>query len=139
MFSYFPGSKRPGSVGIRKRWENKIMEDVEKFGIKNWRKDTKSRDKWRQLINQNVRINPVHMNIKNILMDYKEHAHKRRSEESDAKRGIIRRKVTEILNKDINNYYTCPNCGRCFKPQGITGHVKSCAKIWCKKHKITLK
>ncbi|CAF2924283.1 unnamed protein product [Rotaria sp. Silwood2] len=139
MFSYFSGSKRPGNVGIRKRWEDKIIEDLEKFGIKNWRKDTRLRDKWRQLINQNVGINPAHVDIKNILLDYKKRTQKRRSQESAAKRGIIQRKVAEILNKDNNNYYTCPKCGSRFKPQGITGHVKSCAKLWCKKHKITLK
>jgi hypothetical protein len=138
MFSYVSIDKRPGNVGIRKRWETKILEDVEKFDIKNWRRETKDRGKWRQLINQHVQVTPVHSNIKNILWKYKEHAEKR-SQELMASHGIVQRKVTEILVKDSHNYYTCPNCNKQFKPQGITGHVKACAKEWCKKKKIKLK
>jgi isochorismate hydrolase len=67
---------------------------------------------------------------------YKERADKRRSEESTAESGFVQEKVTEILIKDLNNYYTCANSNRRFKPQEITGHVKSCVKNWCKKHKI---
>ncbi len=139
MFSYFPAIKRPTNVGIRKRWENKIMEDIEKCGIKNWRRNTKYRDKWRKLINQNVQVNPVHLNINNIITKYKEDANKRRSQESTVKHSLEQPKVTEILVKESNNLYTCPKCSRCFKSQGITGHVKACAKEWCKRHKIKLK
>ena len=44
MFSYFPNEKRPGNVGIRKRWEVKITNDLEKCNVKNWRRETKDRD-----------------------------------------------------------------------------------------------
>jgi hypothetical protein len=52
---------------------------------------------------------------------------------------LYQRKVTEILVKDLRNLYTCPNCNKQVKPQGITGHVKACAKEWRKKKKIKLK
>jgi len=60
-------------------------------------------------------------------------------QESRANHGIVQRKVTEILVKDSHNYYTCPNCNKQFKLQGIIGHVKACAKEWCKKKKVKLK
>jgi uncharacterized C2H2 Zn-finger protein len=139
MFSYYPSSKRPGNVGIRKRWKNKILQDIENFGIKSWRRNTMDRDSWRQLINQQVQVTPVHANIESIVRKYKEHADERRSQESKLKRGVVRQKVTEILVKDSSNYYKCPTCNKRFKPQEITGHVKSCATDWCKKHMIELK
>ena len=46
MFSYFPNEKRPGSVRIRKRWEVKITNGLEKCSMKNWRRETKDRDLW---------------------------------------------------------------------------------------------
>ena len=46
MFSYFPNEKRPGNVRIRKRWEVKIANDLEKCNMKNWRRETKDRDIW---------------------------------------------------------------------------------------------
>jgi hypothetical protein len=136
MFSYFSDRKRPGNVGIRKRWEDKILEDIEKVGARNWRRVTRDRDRWRYLINQCAQVIPVHPNINDIVKKYKEHADNRRVQESKAKRGIVQQKVTAILVKGSNGYYICPNCDRRFKPQGITGHVKACAKVWCKKHNI---
>jgi hypothetical protein len=64
MFSYFLSSKRPGNVGIRKRLENKILENVENFRVKSWSRDTTDRDEWRQLINQHGQVTLVHSNIK---------------------------------------------------------------------------
>ena len=46
MFSYFPNEKRPGNVRIRKRWEVKITNDLEKCNVKNWKRETKDRDLW---------------------------------------------------------------------------------------------
>jgi uncharacterized protein with PIN domain len=109
------------------------------FGNKNLRRDTRNRNKWKQLINQQLQVTCVQSNIKNIVMTYKVQADKTRSQESKVKRGMVQEKVTEILIKDSHNYYTCPNCNRLFKPQGITGHVKSCARDWYNKHKIKFK
>ncbi len=45
-------------------------------------------------------------------------------------------KVTDILPRNPSGGYGCPQCKKEFKPQGITNHVKSCAKEWCKKNGI---
>jgi hypothetical protein len=47
---------------------------------------------------------------------------------------IIRLKppiVTILIPKNANSEYTCPKCKLDYKGQGITGHVKACAKHWC--------
>ena len=58
MFSYLPDEKRPSNAGIRKRWEAKIMDDLAKFDIRNWRRETHDRDKWREIINRRVQSHP---------------------------------------------------------------------------------
>ena len=138
MFSCFPDIKRPGNVGIRKRWEDKIMEDLSVFNIKNWRRDTKNRDTWREMINKDVKTTAVTHSVKETLRKYKEEAAKRRSDEVKTSHGRLPRKVTEVIKKETNNNYKCPNCHKHFKPQGITGHVRSCAKDWCRKNNIML-
>ncbi|CAF1351176.1 unnamed protein product [Rotaria magnacalcarata] len=138
MFSYFPGEKRPTNTGIRKRWENKIMDDIEKFDIKNWRKDTKDKDRWREIINRHVTMNPVPSNIKSIIQEFKDLSKKRRAEELAISHGKPQRKATEVLVKDCHNRYDCPNCKKKFKPQGTTGHIRVCATHWCKKNNIKI-
>jgi hypothetical protein len=54
MFSYFPDSRRPRNAGIHKRWEDKIMDDIGKCNISNWRRGTLNKDQWRALINRQV-------------------------------------------------------------------------------------
>jgi hypothetical protein len=136
MYSYFPDSKRPRNVGVRKRWEDKIMEDLEKFNVKNWRRQVNDRDSWRESINTKVQTTRVNPKIKQIIRDYKEKADKRRSDEKKAAQRKAPRKVTEVLVKDENNLYTCPNCKKKFKPQGVTRHVRACATNWCKKNNV---
>ncbi|CAF1056778.1 unnamed protein product [Didymodactylos carnosus] len=96
MFSYFPDWKRPRNIGIRKRWETKVMDDIEKSGIKNWRRDIREKDKWREIINIQVKTIPPQTKLKDIVHKYKERAENRRLEETT---GIKQRKVTEILVK----------------------------------------
>ncbi|CAF2121924.1 unnamed protein product [Rotaria magnacalcarata] len=140
MFSYFPDSKRPRNGGVRKRWEDKIMDDIGKFHIKNWRRDILNKDQWRALINKDVHMRPIHSNIKGIVHEYKDRAQKRRANVVVTVNGEMtvktRVKVTEVLAKNQHNDYACPKCHRTFKPQGITNHVKSCAKEWCQKNGI---
>jgi hypothetical protein len=45
MFSYYANVKRPRNSGIKKRWEDKIEDDLNKCQIYNWRRDTLVRDK----------------------------------------------------------------------------------------------
>ncbi|CAF1092674.1 unnamed protein product [Didymodactylos carnosus] len=86
--------------------------------------------------NIQVKTTPPQTKLKDIVHKYKERAENRRLEETT---GIKQRKVTEILVKKRNGNYKCPRCSRQFKPQGITGHVKSCAKKWCVQNKVKMK
>lgn len=45
MFSYYPNVKRPRNSGIKKRWADKINDDLAKCQIHNWRRDTLLREK----------------------------------------------------------------------------------------------
>lgn len=45
MFSYFHDEKRPHGIGIRKRWEDKVMLDIDTLQIRNWRSLTQDRDR----------------------------------------------------------------------------------------------
>ena len=137
-FSYFPREKRSRNVEIRKRWEDKIQNDIETLTITNWRRQTLNRDQWQELINRNTHSRPVNQNIKNIIYEYKDRATERRAKESAVAQGATQRKVTEVLTKNANNKYECPGCRKCFKPHGISKHVKaySDAKSWRKKNRI---
>jgi hypothetical protein len=96
------------------------------------------RDFWREVINRHVIIRPVNTRLKEIIFEYKQDAVKRRNEQLAAAHGVVKRKVTEVLLRSVNNEYKCPGCGKMYKPQGITNHVKACpnAKGWCKKNKV---
>ena len=83
-----------------------------------------------------VRIRPVNSKIKDIVYGFKQQAVKRRNYDLAVAHGVVKRKVIEVLSKAANNKYKCPGCGKQFKPQGITGHVKACAKSWCKNDNI---
>jgi hypothetical protein len=137
MFSYFHNEKRPNNMGRFKRWEDKILKDIEDLQIYNWRRLTHDRTKWRELINKNVFTKPVASNIKDIVYEYKQKAAQRRRIGFAAFNGSVKYKVTEVLVKQ-NNRFTCPGCKFNYKPQGITNHVRSCvdAKAWCIQNKI---
>jgi hypothetical protein len=45
MFSYYSNVKRPRNGGIKKRWEDKIDDDLNKCQIHNWRRDVLIREK----------------------------------------------------------------------------------------------
>jgi hypothetical protein len=47
-------------------------------------------------------------------------------------------KVSNILPRNSCGNYICPGCKKQYKPQGITNHVKSCDKEWCKKNGINV-
>ena len=99
----------------------------------------------RETINAKVKITPANPKIKQIVQDCKKRTEERRSNEKKADQSKAPRKVVEVLvknsnnnNNNNNNMYTCSNCKKKFKPQGITGHVRSCAKAWCKKNNIEM-
>ncbi|CAF4870100.1 unnamed protein product [Rotaria sp. Silwood1] len=93
---------RPRSIGIRKRWEDTVMLDIEALQIRNWRSLTQDRDRWRTAINRNVQTKAVHNNIKEIVFQYKQRAVKRKAKEraeaqgvgSDALQGLLTEQTT---------------------------------------------
>ena len=116
-----------------------LTEDLEKLNIRNWRRETLDKDKWRGTINRFVHSNDPSSNIPEVVQQYKQKADKRRA----ASNVPLPPKITEVLIKkglkNTDGTYTCPNSKctrRTFKSQGITRHVKACAPEWCKKHKI---
>ena len=142
MFSYFPQAVRPRNIGARKRWEDKISDDLEAFNIRNWRRETMDKNTWRGTINRYAHSNTPSSNLPTIVEQYKRRADQRRANAN----APAPPKVTEVLTaqglKNNDGTYTCPNikCTRkTFKPQGITGHVKSCAADWCKNNNIPIK
>ena len=107
MYSYFPDSKRPRNVASQKRWEDKIIEDLEKFNVKNWRRQVNGRDSWYESINPKVQTTRVNPKLKQIVRDYREKADKKRSDEKKADQGEAPPEVTEILVKDGNTSSFC--------------------------------
>jgi hypothetical protein len=122
----------PRNAGVRKRWEDKILDDLDQCHIRNWRRETLDRDKWREKINKNAQAKPPTTNITEIIQQFKQRAQDRRTV---AKNGPLR-KVTEVLVRTANNEYKCPKCKKSYKPQEITNHVKYCAMEWCKQNGI---
>ena len=49
-------------------------------------------------------------------------------------------RIIDFLEKNNRNGYMCANqdCGRLLKPQGVTSHVKACAKLWLKKQGVVV-
>ena len=131
MFSYYANSKRPGNTGTFKRWEDRIQDDLEKMNIHNWRRETLDRDSWRKTINLCTQVKPPMPDILKIIQQVKQRAVQRRATTLSPPA-----KITELLCRNINNTYTCPNCKKQFKPQGITNHTRSCAKKWCQQHGV---
>jgi predicted RNA-binding Zn-ribbon protein involved in translation (DUF1610 family) len=46
-------------------------------------------------------------------------------------------RVTQVLPRNSNNTYTCPECQGQFQPQGISNHIKFRAPE-CRKNRILL-
>ncbi|CAF1236155.1 unnamed protein product [Rotaria magnacalcarata] len=45
VFSYFTRANKPRNMGTQKRWLDKIAEDLEKFNIRNWQRETLDKNK----------------------------------------------------------------------------------------------
>ena len=84
------------------------MDDMDRLGIRNWRRDTRDREKWRGLINRHVTNGLVQKNIKEIIHGYKINADNRSAEEAAIACGVGPRRVTEVLMKNTNGFYACP-------------------------------
>jgi hypothetical protein len=44
MFSYYPDSTRPRNSGVHKRWQDRIKDDLDRYNIRNWRRETLDRN-----------------------------------------------------------------------------------------------
>ena len=132
MFSWYGESKRPRNAGMYKKWEDRIMEDLEKLNVRNWRRATLNRDTWRATINQHTVVKPPAHDIHDIIQQIKQRAVQRRT----AALAPPPPKVTQLIPRSNNKTYICPNCKKELKPQGITNHVKSCAKKWCQQNGV---
>lgn len=125
MFSYFPDYKRPRNAGVRKRWHDKILNDLEQSQIRNWRRETLDRNKWRDTINKNVQAKPPSINIVEIVKQVKKHTQDRKTTNGN----ISRNKVTQVLAPTAKKDYICPKCNKSFKPQGITNLARLGGRI----------
>ena len=133
MFSFYPESKRPLHSGVRKRWQDTITDDLAQVDIKNWRRQTMDRKNWRASINKKTQVQPPAANLAEIVKQFKQRADDRRATAALPPPP----RVVELLRKNTDRTYTCPRCNVGFMPQGITKHVKSCAKQWCKLNRIS--
>ncbi|CAF3297940.1 unnamed protein product, partial [Rotaria sp. Silwood2] len=95
MFAYFPQSVKPPNFGNRKQWQDKISEDLQKFNIRNWRRETLNRDKWRDKINKYAHSNVPSSNIPEVVQKYKQKSQQRRTTANAPSPP----KVTDILAK----------------------------------------
>jgi ABC-type ATPase with predicted acetyltransferase domain len=109
---------------INKRWDNKVLKNIEELHIGNCRRMTQGRSRLCETMNKDVHLKLVHQNIKSIVYEYKQRAIERRKVELAASMGVTKRKVIETLTKE-NNLYKCPDCSKFFKAQGITNYTKS--------------
>ena len=80
MFSYYPLEKRPRNAGKRKNWEDKILDDVTKYGIRNWRRESMNRNQGRISITKKAYTRPpTTTDILNTVQLFKHRANLRRS------------------------------------------------------------
>ncbi len=115
------------------------MDDLVKFDIRNWRRDTRDRVKWREFINRHVACRPVQRNINETIYQYKVSADRRRSEEAAKtggskkhKRVVCVPKVSEDIQTARNNRTCEIMCGQLVQEeqdsrllQGVkTNHIR---------------
>jgi len=58
MLAYFYGKKRPSNMRINKRWENKVLKNIEELYIGNCRRMTPGRSRWCETMNKDVHLKP---------------------------------------------------------------------------------
>jgi hypothetical protein len=91
------------------------MRDINASNIKNWRRETQDRDKWRKTINHGVTYNIVHTDATRIVREYKERAANRRAQEE------LSHQIKQNTLYDSNpldsttDDVTCTQCGRSVK------------------------
>ena len=97
MYSHFPKEKRPRNIGVRKRWEVKVTEDMSVYNITSWRREVNDRDEWRETINRRVKTTAVNSNIKQIIQQYKK---KQRTE-----RGLENKPLWEKHHEESSKFW----------------------------------
>lgn len=130
LFATFKNVRRPPH-GVKLRWRDKIMRDLNASNITNWRRETQDRDKWRKIINRGVTYNTVHTDITRIVRDHKERAANRRAREEQTKK--IKQNtnipIADQVANTKNDDAKCTKCGRvCKNKKGLKIHQYTCIK-----------
>jgi hypothetical protein len=128
LFASFKDVKRPPH-GVKLRWKDKIMRDINASNIKNWRRETQDRDKWRKAINHGVTYNIVQTDATRIVREYKERAANRRARE-ELSHQIKQNTIYDSSPLDsTTDDVTCAQCGRvCKNNRGLKIHQHACVK-----------
>ena len=126
LFASFKDAKRPPH-GIKLRWKDKIMKDITISNIKNWRRESLDKDKWRKTINRDVKYNTIQTHATRIVREYKERAANRRAQEltHQTKQNTIAY-IPNLLAHIIDGV-TSTLCGRVWKnKRGLKIHQHGC-------------
>ena len=121
LFASFKDMKRPPH-GIKLRWRDKISKDITTSAIKNWRRETRDKNKWRKSINHDIRCTKVHTDITRIVREHKERAANRRAEQNITK-SLANNSVPII---DAATYVQCRRI--CKNDRGLKIDQRTCGK-----------
>ena len=111
LFVSFKDEKRP-PYGVNLRWRDKIMKDINVSNIKNWRRETQDKNKWRKTINHGVTCSIVHTDTTSIVREHKEKAMNPRARETSSHQ--IKQNTTRPISNDMaptNDDAKCTQCG----------------------------
>lgn len=66
--------KPPRGMGVRKKWEDKVISDLNRFQIRNWRRETLNWDTWWSRIIEHVQIRPPFNHVTVVMQQLKHSA-----------------------------------------------------------------
>ena len=117
LFASFTDVKRLPH-GVKLRWRDKIIKDINVSNIINWRRETQDKDKWRKTINHAVTYSIIHTDTTHIVREPREKAMNRRAREIPSHQ--IKQNTTRPISNDMaptNDQANCTQCGKICKEQ----------------------
>ena len=106
------------------------MKDMHVSNIKNWRRETQHKDKWRKTINHGVTYSIAHTDTTRIVREHKEKAMNRRARETPSHQ--IKQNTTRPISNDMaptNDDAKCTQCGKVCKNRKVLKiHQCTCLK-----------